>query len=162
MSLPADYDRWKTRSDLDDWAAQCHEPPDDEEEEEPMRLSRTITESNRTELLRAVEHAPLGAQIDLIDDPRTTAQNKLMWAMLNDIAAQVKHCDEPWEPEDWKCAFMRAMGCKIRFMPSLDGKGVVALGYHSSKLDKEKFSELIETIYDYGAKHGVVFRGEAA
>ena len=30
-----------------------------------MRLSRTLTESNRAELVRAVEHAPIGAQIDL-------------------------------------------------------------------------------------------------
>ena len=127
-----------------------------------MRLSRTITASNRADLVRAVELAPLGAQLDLIDDPRTLAQNKLMWAMLNDVANQVSHGGEQWEPEDWKCAFMKAMGFKIRFMPSLDGMGVVALGYHSSKLDKEKFSELIETIYQYGAEHGVRFRGEAA
>lgn len=25
----SDYDRWKTRSDLDDWAARNHEPPEE-------------------------------------------------------------------------------------------------------------------------------------
>ena len=127
-----------------------------------MRLSRIITVKNRAELARAVELAPLGAQFDLVDDPRTTQQNRLMWAMLTDISDQVTHCGERWEPEDYKCAFMKAMGFKLRFMPALDGQGVVAIGYRSSKLDKEKFSELIETIYQYGAKNGVVFHGEAA
>jgi hypothetical protein len=127
-----------------------------------VRLSRTITASNRADLIRAVQLAPLGAQLDLVDDPRTLAQNKLMWAMLNDIAAQAKHCEEFWEPEDWKCAFMKAIGYQCKIMTALDGKGVVAIGYSSRRLDKEKFSELIETIYEYGATHGVRFRGEAA
>jgi hypothetical protein len=127
-----------------------------------VRLSRVITTHNRADLIRAVELAPLGAQFELVDDPRTTAQNRLMWALLNDISAQHFHGDPPekWEPEDWKCAFMKAMGFKLTFMPALDGQGVVALGYRSSKLDKEKFSELIETIYEFGAGNGVRFRGD--
>lgn len=127
-----------------------------------MRLSRTITTANRAELVKAIEQAPLGAQLDLVDDPRTTAQNKLMWALLNDISDQLRHGGEKWEPEDWKSAFMKALGFKLRFMPSLDGNGVVALGYRSSRLDKEKFSELIELIYAEGTQRGVVFHGEAA
>lgn len=127
-----------------------------------MRISRTITERNRTELIKALELAPLGAQFDLVDDPRTTQQNRLMWGMLADIADQVTHCGEKWEPEDYKCAFMKAMGVRCKIMPALDGDGVVATGYRSSKLDKEKFSELIETIYQYGARNGVHFRGKAA
>lgn len=163
MSLPADYDRWKTRSDLDDWAAQNHEPPpDDDEEDEPMRLSRTITAANRAELVRAVAAAPIGAQLELIDDPRTTAQNRLMWALLNDVSDQVTHCGDKYEPEAWKACFLKAMGKKLQFMPSLDGSSVVAVGYRSSRLSKEEFSELIERIYEYGAKNGVRFRGEAA
>jgi hypothetical protein len=127
-----------------------------------MRLNRVITASNRAELVRAVQAAPFGATLELIDDPRTSKQNKLMWAMLNDVAAQLTHAGERWEPEDWKCAFMKAMGFKLRFMPALDGNGVVALGYRSSRLDKEKFAELIETIYSQGVLRGVTFRGEAA
>ena len=52
---------------------------------------------------------------------------------------------------------MKSMGIKLRFMPALDGNGVVALGYRSSKLDKEKFADLIETIYSQGLQRGVVF-----
>ena len=50
-----------------------------------------------------------------------------------------------------------AAGHKLRFMPALDGDGVVALGYRSSKLNKEEFSDLIETIYSQGLQRGVVF-----
>jgi hypothetical protein len=122
-----------------------------------MRLSRTITTKNRAELVRAVELAPLGAQLDLVDDPRTLAQNRLMWRLLTRIADQVEHCGERWEPDDWRAGFLKAMGKKLRFMPALDGDGVVAIGYRSSKLSKPEMSEMIELIYSYGAEHGVEF-----
>ena len=35
----------------------------------------------------------------------------------------------------------------------------MCIGYRSSKLGKEKFSELIERIYEYGTRHGVEFPG---
>ena len=85
-----------------------------------------------------------------------------MWGLLSDISDQITHCGEKWEPDDYKCAFLKAMGVKCRIMPSLDGKGVVAVGYRSSKLNKEEFSELIEMIYEYGSRNGVRFHGEAA
>jgi hypothetical protein len=122
-----------------------------------MRLSRTITASNRPELMRALELAPIGAFFELVDDPRTLAQNRLMWALLNEVSAQLPWGGELREPEDWKCCFMKAAGHKLRFMPALDGNGVVALGYRSSKLGKEEFSDLIETIYSQGLQRGVVF-----
>jgi hypothetical protein len=125
-----------------------------------MRLSRTITSHNRVELVRAVELAPLGAYFQLIDAPRTLAQNRTMWRLLTRIADQLEHCGEHWAPDDWKCAFLKAMGKKLRFMPALDGDGVVAIGYHSSKLSRAEMSEMIELIYSYGAEHGVDFDDE--
>jgi hypothetical protein len=125
-----------------------------------MRLSRTITEHNRADLIRAIELAPLGAQFDLIDAPRTLAQNRLMWRLLTRIADQLEHCGEHWAPDDWKCAFLKAMGKKLRFMPALDGDGVVAIGYHSSKLSRAEMSEMIEMMFEYGARHSVEFDDE--
>jgi hypothetical protein len=122
-----------------------------------MRLSRTVTSSNRGELIKALELAPIGAQFELVDDPRTLAQNRLMWALLNEVSAQLEWGGEHREPEDWKCAFMKAAGHKPRFMPALDGNGVVALGYSSRRLNKDEFADLIETIYSQGLQRGVVF-----
>jgi NinB protein len=124
-----------------------------------MRLTRTVTETNRAELIAALKAAPLGSTFELVDDPRTTAQNKLMWALLNEVSAQLPWGGETRSPEDWKCAFMKAAGHKLRFMPALDDNGVVALGYSSRRLVKEEFSDLIETIYSQGLQRGVVFPG---
>jgi hypothetical protein len=126
-----------------------------------MRLSRTITDTNRAELMAALKGAPVGSTFELVDDPRTLKQNRLMWALLNEVSAQLPWGDPPetYEPEDWKCAFMKAAGHKLRFMPAVDGNGVVALGYRSSRLGKEEFADLIETIYSQGLQRGVVFPG---
>jgi hypothetical protein len=123
-----------------------------------MRL--TITETNRAELMAALKAAPVGATFELVDDPRTLAQNRLMWALLNEVSAQLPWGDPPqtYEPEDWKCVFMKAMGYQCKWVPALDG-GVVAVGYSSRKLNKEEFADLIETIYSQGLQRGVVFSG---
>jgi hypothetical protein len=125
-----------------------------------MRLNRTVTETNRRELMKALELAPTGAIFELTDDPRTTQQNRLMWALLNEVSAQLPWGDPPqhYEPEDWKCVFMKAMGYACKWVPALDG-GVVAVGYSSRRLNKEEFSDLIETIYSQGLQRGVVFPG---
>jgi hypothetical protein len=124
-----------------------------------MRLARTITAKNRDEILRAVELAPLGSQIDLVSDLRTLAQNRMMWMLLSQLSEQLEHCGEHYEPEAWKAAFLKAMGRQIAFMPALDGEGTVAIGFRSSKLSKDEMSEMLERIYEYGARHGVEFHG---
>jgi hypothetical protein len=45
----------------------------------------------------------------------------------------------------------------MRLVPSLDGTGVVNLGRSSSNLSKSEFSDLLELIHEFGARHGVVF-----
>ena len=62
-----------------------------------MRLTRTITDTNRDVLMAALKAAPVGATFELVDDPRTLAQNKLMWALLNEVSAQLTiGIDRPW------------------------------------------------------------------
>ena len=126
-----------------------------------MRLKKTITETNRREIVKAVETCAVGSQIDLIDDPRTREQNRLMWWLLTDIAQQAPIGGTMHPPDDWKCAFLFSIGQKMRFIPTLDGTGIVAVGYSSSRLSKEKFSELISAIYAYGDQHHVNFRIDA-
>ena len=129
-----------------------------------MRLSRTITTANRVDIIKAVADAPLGAQIELMTDPQTDPQRRLMFALLGELSEQLAHCGERLSKEDWKAVFLKAGGAKLRFVPALDGEGVVAVGYSSKILGKVKMSEMIERIYEYGARHGVKFRepGERA
>jgi hypothetical protein len=122
-----------------------------------MRISKTITASNRGELIRAVQAAPIGAQIELVDSPSTTPQRRLMRVLLADISKQVRHCGQQWDSEAWKSAFLKALGYRCGFMPSLDGDGIVAIGYHSSKLSKQEMSDLISMMYAYGDENNVIW-----
>jgi hypothetical protein len=123
-----------------------------------MRLSKRITPKNRLEIIQAVMSCPDGSMIELITDQRTLAQNRLMQWLLADIAEQATLGGEKHGSEAWKCAFLKAMGQRMEFIPSLDGEGIVALGYSSSKLSKSEMADLITMIYQYGDSHGVTFR----
>jgi len=44
--------------------------------------------------------------------------------------------------------------------PNMDGNGFVDLGRSSSDLTKDEFSDLMELIAEFGARHGVLFAKE--
>lgn len=107
-----------------------------------------------------VEKAPLGAVVSIAEASRTSDQNALMWALLSDVA-RAKPEGRSMPTETWKCLFMQAAGFSCRFEPGLDGEGVVPIGFKSSRLKKAEFSDLIEAIFEYGARHGVQWTNEA-
>jgi hypothetical protein len=123
---------------------------------------RIISDLTRAELHRAIDEAPAGWRVIIEEPKRTSAQNRLMWALLKKVADQVVHFGRKYEAETWKCIFMKALGAKLEFAPSLDGKSVVAIGYSSSGLGKAKMSDLIELIYSEGAERAVDFDREKA
>jgi len=69
------------------------------------------------------------------DETRTPEQNKLMWALLGEIA---EHFDSR---HAWKDFFLRRLGHA-----------------HSSTLTVEQFTMLIELIVSWGMRNGVQFR----
>lgn len=103
-----------------------------------------------------VDRAPDGAVLNIQEARRSSDQNAKMWAMLSDVA-RAKPQGRVLPTEIWKSLFMAEAGFTPRFEPSLDGNGVVPVGYKSSGLTKAEFSVLIEAIYAYGAEHGVVW-----
>lgn len=103
-----------------------------------------------------IERAPMGAVLNIKEATRTSDQNAKMWAMLSDIS-RAKPEGRVLSTEVWKALFMNAAGFSCTFEPTLDGKGVVPLGFKSSRLSKSEFSDLIECIYAFGAEHGVVW-----
>ena len=109
---------------------------------------------------RLIDAAPSGAVLTIAEAARTNDQNALMWALLSDVA-RAKPEGRSMPTETWKCLFMQAAGFSCRFEPGLDGEGVVPIGFKSSRLKKAEFSELIEAIYEYGARHGVIWSDEA-
>lgn len=106
-----------------------------------------------------VEAAPHGSVLNVSLPKRSDDQNAKMWAMLSDVS-RAKPQGREYPPEIWKSLFMAEAGFKPRFEPSLDGSGVVPIGYKSSRLNKAEFSDLIEAIYAYGAEHGVQWTEE--
>jgi hypothetical protein len=125
-----------------------------------MRLCRTLTARNRDEVIRDVTQAPLGWRITIEQPRRSSAQNALMWALLEAFADQVVHCGRKYDATTWKCIGLKAFGKELDFVPSLDGQEIVALGYRSSELSREEMSDFIEFLYSEGAERGVVFDGE--
>jgi NinB protein len=127
-----------------------------------MRFCRSITARNRADVIRDVANAPLGWRITIEQPRRTTAQNSLMWVLLEAFADQVEHFGHRYDATTWKCIAMKALGKELQFAPSLDGHEIVALGYHSSDLSKAEMADMIEFLYAEGAKRGVVFHGGKA
>lgn len=109
---------------------------------------------------RLIDAAPTGAVLTIAEAARSNDQNALMWALLSDVA-RAKPEGRSMPTETWKCLFMQAAGFSCRFEPGLDGEGVVPIGFKSSRLKKAEFSDLIEAIYEYGARHGVNWSDEA-
>jgi hypothetical protein len=123
---------------------------------------QTIILSNpvaRSQAHRLIDLAPHGAVMNVQEARRTNDQNALMWALLSEIA-RAKPEGRVLPVETWKALFMHSAGFKCTFEPSLDGQGVVPLGFKSSRLRKAEFSDLIEAIRAYAAEHGVALSDE--
>lgn len=113
-----------------------------------------ILMGTRTAAHKLVDAAPAGSVCKISPPKRTEDQNAKLWAMLSDVS-RAKPQGRDYPPEIWKSLFMADVGFEPRFEPALNGRGVVPIGYKSSRLNKGEFSDLIEAIYAFGAEHGV-------
>ena len=122
-----------------------------------MPRGQTLILSNpvvRARAHRLIDMAPDRAVLNIAAPKRTLDQNAKMHAMLSDVA-RAKPMGRNLPTETWKALFMNAAGFTCSFEPTLDGQGVIPLGFKSSALNKAEFSDLIEAIYAFGAEHGV-------
>ena len=117
--------------------------------------------SNRAFAIRMVEAAPTGSVMTIKPPRRTVDQNDLMWTLLTRLSA-AKPEGRTLTPDVWKALMMHALDHMQRFEAALDGKGMVPVGFRSSKLTKAQMSDLIETILEYAARHGVDLERDAA
>lgn len=115
---------------------------------------KLVGPEQRQRAQKLILRAPADYVVTISEPTRTLDQNALMWAALNDIA-RAKPDGREMTPEQWKCAFMDAAGFKPEFVPALEGNGFICLGYKSSRLTKAQFSDLVETIFEFGARKGV-------
>ena len=124
-------------------------------------------QSDRDRAASWVRQAPWGTRITFQEAKRTTDQNARMWAMLTEVARQVKWHGQRLSADDWKLIFLSALKQELRMVPALDGRGFVQLGRSSSDLSVAEMGDLMDLIAAFGAREGVTFAepervGEAA
>ncbi len=99
-------------------------------------------------------------KLEEITDLRTLEQNKLMWALLTDIANQVywpvDGQMQKLSPDDWKHIMTAALKRHQRVAAGIDG-GFVILGQYTHKMNKSEMTELLELIQAFGANKDVVW-----
>jgi hypothetical protein len=115
-----------------------------------------ILGSHRDIAHRIVDCAPLGSVMAVSAPKRSDDQNARLWAMLSDVS-RAKPESRNATPDVWKALFMHALDHATRFELALDGRGMVPVGFRSSRLNKQQMSDLIETIHEYAARHDVIF-----
>ena len=121
------------------------------------RALLTITDRTREKAVKWCRVAPIGTTVEFRQDTRSGDQNKRLWAMLTDVAEQVMWHGMKLSTDDWKLIFLDALNREVRIVPNIDDNGFVNLGRSSSKLTKSEFSDLMELMSAFGARHGVVW-----
>lgn len=123
-----------------------------------------INASQRDRAVEWCRKAPQGTSVTFRPNKRTLPQNSLMWSLLTSVAMQVEWYGQNLTAEDWKDMFTASLR-KARVVPGLDPGNFVVLGLHTSQMDKEEMTNLIELILAFGAERGVEFydheQGEA-
>lgn len=113
-----------------------------------------ILGSKRDYAHRLIDKAPAGSVVTIAKPRRTSDQNARMWALLSRISA-AKPEGRELTPDIWKCLFMHSLDHEQRFEMALDGKGFVPMGFRSSKLTKDQFSDLFLVIEEYAARQNI-------
>lgn len=119
-----------------------------------MQTVILVGRSQREFAKSLIDKAPNNAVVSVKEATRTNDQNAKMHAMLSDVS-RAKPEGRRWTPDTWKAAFMHSAGHQVQFCEGLDGSGPFPLGFRSSRLTVKRMSDLIETIYEYGSRHGV-------
>ena len=111
-------------------------------------------------VLVALETKQLSLEIK--DALKSRDQEEKYHAMIGEIAKQALHVGAKWDAEDWKrllvWQFCKDIGLNEgRILPSLDGTGIVQLGFQTRYFTKEQASEFVEWLHAWGAENGVTF-----
>lgn len=116
-----------------------------------------VNDAIRAKALRWVAGVPEGSRIEFKAPKRTLPQNAKLWAMLTEISEQKPYHGVKLSADDYKLLFLDALKREVRMVPNLDGNGFTNLGRSSSDLSRSEMADLIELIYEWGARQGVNF-----
>jgi len=119
-------------------------------------IIKLATDHQRVLAKSYIDRAPIGWIVQISEETRNARQNRLMWPLLKDLQEQVESM-ATFSTDDIKLRFMHALGQEMRFLPELEGSGMFPVGQRSSLLTVRQFAGLIELIFQYGAKNGVLW-----
>jgi len=116
-----------------------------------------VGKSQRAYAAEALAAAPDNCVVSITKPKRTIPQNDKMWAMLQDVA-RAQPDGRQHTTDRWKALFMNSLGHQCQFEQGLDDTGPIPMGYSSSQLNVGQMRDLIEVIYEYGARHSVTWK----
>ena len=93
---------------------------------------------------------------------RSTDQNAMFHALIQDVARQAQHQGFKWDAEDWKRFLVDQWAAETgrktgRVAPSLDSERVVQLGMQTRKFTKADASEFTEWLLAWGQHNGITY-----
>jgi len=112
---------------------------------------------DRQKVIRWAKGVSIGSTVEFRAPRRSNDQNALMWSLLTQISKQVEWFGKKRSPEDWKDLATAALR-GAEFVPGLTPGTVVPLGMRTSQMTSAEISELIESLYAFGAERSVHFR----
>lgn len=100
--------------------------------------------------------------LEVRQETRSDAQNRLLHSRISDIARQLEWAGKKRDTDTWKrlltAAWLRARGEPVEFLPAIDGHGVDVVFRHTSKLTRAECVELSDYIMAWGDEQGVQWR----
>jgi hypothetical protein len=113
--------------------------------------------ADRNLIARWAQNVPKGTTVEFRAPRRSNDQNALMWSLLTQISKQVEWFGKMRSAEDWKDLTTAALR-GAEFVPGITPGTIVPLGMRTSQMTSQEISELIESLYAFGAERGVKFR----
>lgn len=124
-----------------------------------MTASRELftvkSNQERERIIKLVRDCPWQTRVMFIEPQRTPEQNDRLWLQLGCVSKQVLWHGQHYLDYEWKDYFMHALRGD-KWMPLEDG-GMIPIGRGTSKLAVQEFSDLMELIEAFAARHNVFF-----
>ena len=106
---------------------------------------------------QAIDEAPADYQVTIADQTRSSPENRLLHALIGEIAETVPWAGKKRDAETWKrllvASWCRVHGEQIEILPALDGHGVDIVPQRTSKLSKSECADLITFIQAWQAEN---------
>lgn len=107
------------------------------------------------EFARGLLMAGQSITVEVRKKKRSDSQNRLMWALLGELSAQVDWYGRRLTADEWKHVLTASL-TKQDVVPGIDG-GFVVLGKSTSDMTAAEMNDLITLIEAFGAQRGVRF-----